>query len=180
MGMSPTAAKGTMHRQALLDLIRAHQVGLWRYLRYLGCSVADVEDVIQETFLAVWRNPFEVRDPAATNGYLRRVARNQYLMTLRRRRPTAVGDLLQTLDVADENWELHAGPDDGGNYTQALRVCMQKLTEKIRLALELSYAGMMSREEVASTLGMMPNGLKSMLRRARTALRTCIRLLVAE
>ena len=36
-------------------LVREHQAELWRYLRYLGSDAARAEDLVQETFLRVWR-----------------------------------------------------------------------------------------------------------------------------
>ena len=85
------------------ELIEAYQRGLWRYLRFLGCSDGEADDLVQETFLAALRNPFEQRGKAQTGAFLRRVARNQYLMLLRRqRRESAAGGIdpaRQALDM---------------------------------------------------------------------------------
>ena len=68
----------------LEGIVRAHQAELWRYLRFLGCEATLVDDLIQETFLSLLQKPFEDRGPATTAAYLRRVARNHYLMALRK------------------------------------------------------------------------------------------------
>ena len=57
-------------------LVETYQAGIWRYLRALGCSVAEADDLTQETFLAVFQRPFDDFDPRATGAYLRRVAFN--------------------------------------------------------------------------------------------------------
>ena len=66
------------------ELIRRYQTGVWRYLRFLGARTAEVDDLVQETFLAVLRGSFEHRSDRQTAAYLRKVARNQLLLARRR------------------------------------------------------------------------------------------------
>ena len=62
------------------ELVRRYQTGVWRYLRFLGARTAEVDDLVQETFLAVLRGNFEYRSDPQTAAYLRKVARNQLLL----------------------------------------------------------------------------------------------------
>lgn len=157
-------------------LIRAHQAGVWRYLRYLGAEPALADDLTQETFLAVLRKPFTQLNPTATAAYLRLVARNLFLKTLRRARsrPEEVD-----LDAAEEVFAQHAGGDGGAAYLDALRQCLQALTGRVREVLERFYGHAASREQLAQTLGMSEDGIKSLMRRARQALRECIERRIA-
>lgn len=152
-------------------LVRAHQAGLWRYLRFLGCQPAEAEDLVQETFLAVFREGFEVRSPAQTAAYLRAVARNRFLMVRRRERnrPWAVD-----IEVAEGVW-ARATRDDLSDYLVALADCLQTaVTARVRQALELQYRDGASRAEIANHLGLAVEGVKTLLRRARSALRDCV------
>ena len=79
----------------LESLARRYQAEVWWYLRYLGATPADAEDLMQETFLALGRAAFEERSERETATYLRKVARNQLLM-LRRSSGRTVG----TVDLA--------------------------------------------------------------------------------
>src|SRR5437867_2915957 len=65
-------------------LVRDHQAGLWRYLRVLGCTASQAEDLTQETFLAVLQKPFQEFSTRATAAYLRQVARNLFISSRRR------------------------------------------------------------------------------------------------
>jgi len=38
--------------------------GVWRYLRVLGCGVAEADDLVQETFVTVLSRGFAVTSPA--------------------------------------------------------------------------------------------------------------------
>jgi RNA polymerase sigma-70 factor (ECF subfamily) len=161
----------------LTDLVRGHQVGLWRYLRFLGCPDHEIEDVLQETFLGVWRRPFEVRSDAATARYLRRAAQSHFLMKMRktRREPPT-----RDLEEAETVWARCARTDDGALYTDALRACLRRLDAKARRALDIRYGSNGDRAEIAAEFGMSPGGVKTLLRRARQRLRACIRARMAS
>lgn len=152
------------------ELVRAHQAGIWRYLRYLGADDAEADDLAQETFLAVLRKPFEQRSPAETFAYLRSVARNK-LLGLRRREGRIVP--LDEFSVADDVWDrLVRG--DGEEMLDALEDCLEHVNGRARQAIEMHYREEQSREEIAAALGLKPEGVKTLLRRTRAALRDCI------
>lgn len=152
-------------------LVRRHQEALWRYLRYLGCSAAEAEDLAQETFLAVLRAPFEDRGPEAVSAYLRTAARR---LLIRSRERARVPISLEELDVADAVWSRMAGEDAGKSQIEALRGCIEKLDERGKRAITLFYRDDSSRVAIGELLGMSEDGVKSLLRRARVALRACV------
>ncbi len=152
-------------------MVREHQAGLWRYLRYLGCDVGLAEDLVQDVFLAVWRRPFEDRGSRATAAYLRRAAHNRFLMAVRKKK---VRPAFRDLREADEAYAIHAGDDDGAGYRAALRACLSGLRERAKKALELRYEDKKPRKAIAAALGLTMDGVKTLLRRTREALRDCI------
>ena len=168
---SMTAATAD-RRAEMAALVRAHQAGVWRYLRFLGCDATEADDLTQETFLVVLRKGFEVRSPAETAGYLRTVARNRLLMDRRKRRsqPAAVD-----LDAAEAVWAEVADEDGLSDYLVALGECLRTaVSPRVRRALELQYADKAARAEIAKELDLAVEGVKTLLRRARSALRECV------
>jgi RNA polymerase sigma-70 factor (ECF subfamily) len=160
----------------LADLASGHRLGVWRYLRFLGCDDAVADDLTQETFLAVARgtiNGGPVRDVSA---YLRGVARNLFIKHVRRsRREPAVEelDIIQAAE-AEEIWRQFAGDDGGESWIAALRDCVERLTGRSREAIDLCYREDLSREQIARRLDMTPDGVKTLLRRTRQLLRGCV------
>lgn len=157
---------------ALASLVREHQADLWRYLRFLGCEPADADDLVQETFLAVARRPFEVRSTRETAAYLRTAARRQMLSQLRRRgrQPKT-----RRLELAENVWASATGDNGLSDYLDALNDCLQTAVNgKSRTALDLHYRDRASRKEIAEQLQLTAEGVKSLLRRARAALRECV------
>jgi RNA polymerase sigma-70 factor, ECF subfamily len=173
-----------MTHEQLELLIRTHQAMVYRYLRYMGASADVAEDVSQETFLAAYKSPtVPLEDAAAESGrcaaWLRGVARNQLLMYFRKQRSNPVSSdplmLEQALSQADEVWatELLRG-SDGFDYAEALQTCLGNLQGTQRKVLDMFYREDWSRAQIAEALQMSEDGIKSLLRRVRSALRRCV------
>jgi RNA polymerase sigma-70 factor (ECF subfamily) len=156
----------------LASLVIRHQAGVWRYVRFLGAGTAEVDDLVQETFLAIGRADFTERDDRQTAGYLRVVARNK-LLALRRKQNREVSTV--ELEAAEGVWAAAAGTDGSlTSYLEALRECLEKLEDRCRKAIDLQYRDGAGREDIADQLGMQPEGVKTLLRRTRQVLRECV------
>ncbi|MCC6149963.1 MAG: RNA polymerase sigma factor [Planctomycetes bacterium] len=160
-----------MNQSDIESLVRAHQTGIWRYLRALGCSAAEAEDLTQETFLEVLRRPFEQRNEKSSAAYLRLVARHQMLM-VRRKGGREVG--LAEVEGIDAEWNEYAGDDGGGLKVEALKECLKGLDERERRALELRYKDEIPREEIGRALDLSDGGVKNLMERARDKLKRCM------
>lgn len=150
-------------------LVRRYQDGVWRYLRLLGCSPEEADDLVQDTFLVALRKGLDDREPAAAATWLRRVAR--YLWLDRVRRTLRRGEVAWA-DAADLAWD----PDDRGGsaWLEALRQCLDGLDGRSARVVELRYREKRSRAEVAHALGMRENGVKTLIQRLRRGLRECV------
>jgi hypothetical protein len=60
----------------LAGAANAHRLGIWRYLRFLGCDDAAADDLTQETFLAMARGAGNGEAGRDVPAYLRGIARN--------------------------------------------------------------------------------------------------------
>ena len=152
-------------------LIQTYQAGIWRYLRALGCESTLAEDITQETFLTVLQKPFQDLGPAATSAYLRKVAFNLFISAKRRAgKVTAV----ENVEELDRTWTSWAGSDNGEAAMDALRDCLQGISERARLALELRFREDSSRGAIAAILEISEHGAKNLMQRAKQQLRDCI------
>ena len=70
-------------------LWRDHGVDLQRFLRVLGATRTEAEDAVQEAFLQAIRTPPEQREGVEIAAWLRTVAKNVFLKSLRRTRKLA-------------------------------------------------------------------------------------------
>ena len=166
-----------MDSRELAALVRAHQAELYRYMRYLGADVEAAKDLVQETFLAVVQGstPPEGASDRAAAAWLRGIARNLFLRHCRESRTARVRADSELLERAEATWAhtfLRGG--DGFDYVEALRKCLEALSERQRHVVDLRYAERASRADMAGKLQMTPNGVKSLLRRIRARLGACV------
>lgn len=153
-------------------LIHMHQAGVWRYLRFLGATRTEADDLVQETFVAVWQSGFEQYSDAATAAYLRTTARSRFLMMLRAR-----GRRPKESDLADVEADWLALTQEGEAWDERMDVlqkCLQPVTGKAREALDLCYRLGLTQAEIAGKLDMKPEGVKTLLRRVIEKLRQCM------
>lgn len=81
--MSPEVEQALVERarQGSLDafdeLMRHHQDRLFRFVLVRGASIADAEDIVQETFLAAWRHLGSYRERWRFSTWLYTIARRQ-------------------------------------------------------------------------------------------------------
>ncbi len=145
----------------------AHRQEVWRYLRFLGCDPQRAEDLTHDVLLRAMRARFRDAGVRARRAWLRTIARNAYRNALRDRTP-------EQLEAAERVWVEECGADGGEAYVAAVRLCVAQLKERSRRAVELRYVEGLSRQAMANELGMTEDGVKSLLRRVRMALRACV------
>ena len=160
-----------MRDDPIEDVVRRHQVAVWRQLRMLGATPQLAEDLAQETFL-VWlrKRPAQLGD-AALAAWLRTTARN-LLRSSRRARGVHVA-LADDVTLEDA-WQRLAGDDAGEARLAALRICLATLGSRERELLDLRYRDHLAREDIAQRLGISVEGEKSLLRRTKDQLKQCI------
>lgn len=160
--------------------------------RMLG-SLADAEDMTQETFSRAWRARGELTNPAAARPWLYRIATNACLDTLRRHKrerrlwgdpapmtdsgelgpPDLDIDWLEPMPHSDTADVAVAGTNPQAIYEQAeaLRLaflaCVQLLPARQRAIFLLHEVLGWSAAEVASAFAMSPQAANSQLQRAR-------------
>jgi RNA polymerase sigma-70 factor (ECF subfamily) len=159
---------------ALRELFGRHASWLAVRLRAI-LPAADVEDVLQETFLAAWRGASGYRPQGVCGGWLWGIARRQAALLLRRRGSaeqagTALPADLAGLDAPDPAETALARAD--------LEVAMAVLGpdgSPEREVWRLMYEQDRPVAEVAELLGVPPGTVKSRAHRARRLLRAALR-----
>lgn len=145
---------------------------VWRYLRALGASASEADDLAQETMLAALRAARAgATDIGDAEAFLLGIARNHWLRSRRwwqRRREREIAD------AVDQLWAETAAADDGDELLVRMRACLELLQPRARTALELHYRDGMRWSEIGPLVGLRPNGTKTLAQRSRQVLRGCI------
>ena len=150
-------------------------------LRILGDS-ARAQDVAQDVFLRVWRNPkrFDARR-GELGSYLRLMARSRALDLWRETQ--AAGRARDRLEVvvAQEETRPEDRPSaaaERGEDRTAVRAALRRLPEPQREALVLAYWGGMTADEIARRSGVPLGTAKSRIRLGLSKLRAEVEDLV--
>ncbi|MFO7583858.1 MAG: sigma-70 family RNA polymerase sigma factor [Anaerolineales bacterium] len=165
-------------RAEFARLVDAYTTPIYRLgLKMLGDS-ADAEDVLQNTFLKALQHlpNFEGRSSLST--WLYRIAANEALMMLRKRRPTIPVD--ENADDSDDDFtptqftdwcclpEQEFLTDESKRH---LDLAIQRLPETLKVVFLLRDIEGLSIRETSEALGLSETAVKTRLLRARLHLR---------
>lgn len=164
-GLLEAAAAGS--HAAFAEIVSRHFQPVYRHVWRMTGGAADSEDLAQEAFLKLWRNPAQLREGAALKGWLMRVASNAAID--RGRKPPA-----GTLEDAPEIADPAARPDAPLDRAEAARLVDRRiasLPERQREALSLVYFEGLTNIEAAAVMEVSVDALESLLARARRSLK---------
>jgi RNA polymerase sigma-70 factor, ECF subfamily len=158
---------------ALRELFARHAPWLAARLRAV-LPAADVEDVLQETFVGVWRGAARYRPDGIAGGWLWGISRRQAAQYLRRAGPSAL--VLPAVLAADG--QHAADPAEAALSRAALEGAAIALGPEgcpEREVWRLMYVEDRPVAEVAALLGVPVGTVKSRAHRARRLLRAALR-----
>jgi RNA polymerase sigma-70 factor (ECF subfamily) len=160
---------------ALRELFTRHAPWLAARLRAI-LPAADVEDVLQESFLAVWRGARRYRPEGSAGGWLWGITRRQAALWLRRRGPDAVP--LAALDaLACPGGQPADDPAEAAVSRAELAAAVRALGPEGSTAQEvwrLMYLEDRPVTEVAGLLGVPEGTVKSRAHRVRQLMRAVL------
>ena len=146
--------------QAFKHLVVSHQRMLYQHVRRMVPDHSDADDVLQNTFLKVWKNLDRFRGDSALKTWLFRIATNEALTLLNKRKRQAYSDVEDLQDDARHSHD--GGYQPGGEEIQRhLQAAIATLPEKQRLVFTLRYFEEMKYDDIAQVLNTSVGGLKA-------------------
>jgi RNA polymerase sigma-70 factor, ECF subfamily len=182
--MAPPLA--TFEDSALIQLALAGQTESFvvltnRYLpavrRRIGSIVpnrTDVDDLLQEVLLKVWRRLSTLRSESAFRTWITRVAINEALQSWRRERSRPICQELGDFDIFASHDESPLQALTRAETTQIVRNAVVELPAKYRQVLNLREFEELSLQEIAESLHSSIPAVKTRLFRARRMLLTAL------
>lgn len=165
---------------AFEQLVRQYERQIFRVAHHITQNREDAEDVMQDAFLKSYQNLDRFQGDSRFYTWLVRIAVNEALMKLRKRRPNQVsldepltdGDGEDSVFREIEDW----GPSPEKKFAQTelneiLNSVISDLDPLFRVAFLLRDVEGLSTEETANILGISVAAVKSRLLRARLKLR---------
>jgi RNA polymerase sigma-70 factor (ECF subfamily) len=155
------------------ELVRTHEHRVRAVLYRLLDDERDVEETTQDSFVQVWRNLDRFRGDAAVFTWLYRIAVNEALARLRRKRvPLAdLADVEQTEPLGGQAVSDPERAVEVGELRDFLARRVRALPLEYRAPLVLRDLAGLSNQEVADVLDISLAAAKSRIHRARMQMR---------
>jgi RNA polymerase sigma-70 factor, ECF subfamily len=172
------AAAKSGDTSAFEELVNRYERKIFRLTMNITRNREDAEDAMQDAFMKAYSHLDRFQEESRFYTWLVRIAANEALMRLRKRRPNQVS-LDEPVESEDdflpqqiEDW----GPSPEQRYAQTemrdiLRDVIEDLTPDFRVVFVLRDVEGLSTEETAEAVGISEAAVKSRLLRARLKLR---------
>ena len=175
--MPNDSLENTERREAFSRLVVEHHSGLRSYVGSLGVATSSVDDIAHEALLVAFRK-YVVEGERIDNfcgwirGIAKRVLANDRRKSVRRYAilNETVTEFLISRDPADDLSE----DEERQRRRQALRHCMQSLSEQNRQIVTARYHNESAAKSIGEELDMKPEAIRQRLLTARRALRKCV------
>jgi RNA polymerase sigma-70 factor (ECF subfamily) len=164
---------------AFNELLRRYERKIFRLALHITQNREDAEDVLQESFLKAYEHLDQFQGQSKFYTWIVRIAVNQALMKLRKRKSDRSVSLDETIDTGEDNLTREIAAWDENPEQQYSRDELQRiLTSSIdglapiyRAVFVLRDIDGLSTEEAAEALELSVPAVKSRLLRARLQLR---------
>src|SRR6266478_6979625 len=164
---------------AFEELVRRYDRNVFRIAQHITQNREDAEDVVQDAFIKAYSNLKQFQGQSKFYTWLVRIAVNEALMKLRRRRPERMVSLDEEVKTEDDSVPREVAdwsPNPEQMYNRAelrdiLSRTIQGLPPGFRTVFILRDVEGLSTEETAQALELSIPAVKSRLLRARLQLR---------
>ena len=164
---------------AFEELVRRYDRNVFRIANHITHNTEDAEDVVQEAFLKAYQNLGNFQEQSKFYTWLVRIAVNEALMKLRRRRSDKTVSIDQDIETDEDTIPREIAdwsPNPEQQYKQEelkdiLGKTIQGLPPSFRTVFVLRDVEGLSTEETAEALDLSVPAVKSRLLRARLQLR---------
>src|SRR5262252_119869 len=164
---------------AFEELVKRYDRNVFRIAQHITQNREDAEDVVQDAFLKAYQNLPRFQEQSKFYTWLVRIAVNEALMKLRRRRPERMVSLDEDVKTEEDSLPREVAdwsPNPEQQYSQAelrdiLSKTVQGLPPSFRTVFVLRDVEGLSTEETAEALDLSIPAVKSRLLRARLQLR---------
>lgn len=141
-------------------VVEQYKQRLYWHIRKIVIAHDDADDILQNTFIKVWKNIEEFRADSRLYTWLYRIATNESLSFLKKKKlRTFIPLINHEYDLSET---VESDPYFNGNETQKkLQKALLMLPEKQRIVFNMKYFDDMKYEEIAEILSTSVGALKA-------------------
>ena len=169
------AAASAGDRLAFEELIRRHGSALHRYARTMTRDDDAVQDIVQETFVAAWRQIGNFRREAGVRTWLFAICVRKVADSHRVKRAVPIDDRLIEPKAASPSSDPFQVASNA-EFLAALELALSELPVRQRAVWILREVEELTFPEIGTILAVSPDGARGHHHRARTTLQQRLQL----
>ena len=151
---------GNKRKKAFSTLVSLYSQRLYWHIRKIVLNHDDADDVLQNTFLKIWKNIETFRAESGLYTWIYRIATNESLTFLNKKKRTLSGTQEEINEYLLEN--IQADPYFNGNkIQQKLQEAIALLPEKQRLVFNMRYFDEIKYQDMEKILDTSEGALKA-------------------
>jgi RNA polymerase sigma-70 factor (ECF subfamily) len=159
---------------AFSELVRRHQARVRAALAVRLSDAHDAEDLAQEAFVIAFRRLEDFDASREFAPWVGAIAFNLLKNYWRKRRAEPAGAAEELEALLNRRFEHRLREPDASDKLQALRVCIGKLGDDMKLLVRQHYHQGLSVAELTQAAGVKHSAMTMRLHRLREQLRRCI------
>jgi RNA polymerase sigma-70 factor (ECF subfamily) len=172
--------------------VAEHSDALYRFALQRVRDVHTAKDLVQETFLAAWRNINNYNGEASVKNWLFAILKNKiidhYRKASNRLTDSLVGHTQEddayfdreghwTADASPSEWGIdYNSPIESKEFHGVLDRCKRKLKELQAAVFTMKYLDGFESEEICRQLDLTPSNFWVIMHRAKVQLRSCLEI----
>lgn len=164
------------------EIVRCYQQRLFNTMVHILGSREDAEDVVQESFVQAYLKLSTFQGNSAFYTWLYRISFNIAISHRRRRKKVHSIDQVRE-DIGSEPVDRAEGPGHRMEQQENVRqvhAALEKLSDEHRDVLVLRELEGMDYDHIADVLELPVGTVRSRLHRARTHLKECLEVMIAQ
>lgn len=143
-------------------LVRKYQQKLYWQIRRTITDHNNADDVLQETFLKIWKGLDSFREDAQLYSWMFRIAHNECITWFRKNKNSSKNeDILNVNETEFINQENSENAYSSNHIEKKLREAIDLLPEKQKMIFHLKYYQELKYEEISELLGTSTGALKA-------------------
>lgn len=145
---------------AFQSLVQEYQERLYWHIRKIVLNHEDADDILQNTFIKVWRSIDKFREESSLYTWLYRIATNESITLINSNKRRSLIPMNDTSEFLMNKLETDVY-FDGDDIQKKLQEAILKLPEKQRLVFNLRYFEEMKYEDMSKVLDTSVGALKA-------------------
>lgn len=165
------------NKELYSEVIRRYQVKLSHYLKKFFRNQDELEDVLQEVFIKVYRNLYGFDIDKKFSSWIYRITHNEAINHLKKNYKKSISLDEQEWEIVDEKFDLNDHIDNK-QLREKVTAGLMELKEKYREPLILYYFEQKSYEEISDILRLPRSTVGVLIMRGKEKLKESFKNLV--